>query len=70
MRRSSVTPRYFGRGSRSVRSQATPPEVLAKPGLLDKVIALGANAPQYPIPGPTRTELLATIAAAHFATIG
>jgi 2-polyprenyl-6-methoxyphenol hydroxylase-like FAD-dependent oxidoreductase len=42
--------------------QATPPEALAQPGLLDKIIALGANAPQYPTPGPTRTELLATIA--------
>ena len=45
--------------------QATPPEVLAKPDLLEKVVALGANAPQYPAPGPTRTELLATVAAAR-----
>ena len=45
--------------------QATPPEVLATPGLLDKVLALGADAPQYPAPGPTRTELLATIATAR-----
>ena len=45
--------------------QATPPEVLAKPGLLEKVVALGANAPQYPAPGPARTELLATVAAAR-----
>jgi 2-polyprenyl-6-methoxyphenol hydroxylase-like FAD-dependent oxidoreductase len=41
---------------------ATPPEVLATPGLLDKVITLGADAPQYTTPGPTRSELLATIA--------
>lgn len=41
---------------------ATPSEVLAQPGLLDKVIALGAGAPQYSLPGPTRAELLATIA--------
>jgi 2-polyprenyl-6-methoxyphenol hydroxylase-like FAD-dependent oxidoreductase len=41
---------------------ATPPEVLATPGLLDKVIALGAGAPQYATPGPTRSELLAAIA--------
>ncbi len=44
--------------------QATPPEVLAKPGLLDKVVALGANAPQYPVPGPARSELLAVVDAA------
>jgi hypothetical protein len=41
---------------------ATPPEVLASPGLLDKVITLGADAPQYTTPGPTRSELLAAIA--------
>ncbi len=45
--------------------QATPPEALATPGLLDKVLALGADAPHYPAPGPTRTELLATIATAQ-----
>ena len=45
--------------------QATPPEALATPGLLDKVLALGADAPHYPAPGPTRTELLATIAIAQ-----
>jgi 2-polyprenyl-6-methoxyphenol hydroxylase-like FAD-dependent oxidoreductase len=44
--------------------QATPPEVLATPGLLDKVIALGAGGPRYTIPSPTRAELLAAIAAA------
>jgi hypothetical protein len=40
---------------------ATPDEVLAAPGLLDRVIALGADAPQYPLPGPTRAELLAAV---------
>lgn len=39
---------------------ATPEEVLATPGLLDKVVA-GGDAPRYPEPGPTRAELLAAI---------
>jgi pimeloyl-ACP methyl ester carboxylesterase/2-polyprenyl-6-methoxyphenol hydroxylase-like FAD-dependent oxidoreductase len=42
---------------------ATPDEVFAEPGVLDKVIAVGANAPQYPTPGATRSELLAAIGA-------
>ncbi len=41
---------------------ATPDEVLAPPGVLDRVIALGMAAAQYPLPGPTRAELLDTIA--------
>src|SRR6266566_4390564 len=36
---------------------ATPDEVLALPGVLDRVIALGMAAPQYPLPGPARGEL-------------
>jgi 2-polyprenyl-6-methoxyphenol hydroxylase-like FAD-dependent oxidoreductase len=40
----------------------TPPEALAAPGMVSKVLSLGANAPQYPTPGPTRAELLSTIA--------
>jgi hypothetical protein len=40
---------------------ATPDEVFAAPGLRDRVLALGASAPQYPLPGPSRTELLRTI---------
>jgi 2-polyprenyl-6-methoxyphenol hydroxylase-like FAD-dependent oxidoreductase len=43
---------------------ATPKEALAGPGLLGKVIALGANAPRYPTPGPGRAELLDAIAVA------
>jgi 2-polyprenyl-6-methoxyphenol hydroxylase-like FAD-dependent oxidoreductase len=38
---------------------ATPDEVFAEPNLLDTVISLGANGPQYPNPGPGRAELLA-----------
>jgi 2-polyprenyl-6-methoxyphenol hydroxylase-like FAD-dependent oxidoreductase len=42
---------------------ATGQEVLARPGVLERTMALGASAPQYPLPGPTRAELLATIRA-------
>jgi 2-polyprenyl-6-methoxyphenol hydroxylase-like FAD-dependent oxidoreductase len=41
---------------------AQPDEVFAAPGVLDRVRALGAGAPQYPQPGPSRTELLDTLA--------
>jgi hypothetical protein len=41
---------------------ATPEDVLAPPGVLDRVIALGVAAPQYPLPGPARRELLAALA--------
>jgi 2-polyprenyl-6-methoxyphenol hydroxylase-like FAD-dependent oxidoreductase len=40
---------------------ATPQQALAAPGLRGKVITLGANAPRYPTPGPTRAELLAAV---------
>jgi pimeloyl-ACP methyl ester carboxylesterase/2-polyprenyl-6-methoxyphenol hydroxylase-like FAD-dependent oxidoreductase len=42
---------------------ATPQEVLSGPGLLERVIRLGANASRYPEDAPTRTELLGAIAA-------
>jgi 2-polyprenyl-6-methoxyphenol hydroxylase-like FAD-dependent oxidoreductase len=38
--------------------QALPEEVLARPGLLDRAVALGAGAPAHPLPGPGRAELL------------
>jgi len=41
---------------------ATPDEVLSPPGVLDRVIALGMAAPQYPLPGTARGELLHAIA--------
>jgi 2-polyprenyl-6-methoxyphenol hydroxylase-like FAD-dependent oxidoreductase len=41
---------------------ATPDEALAQPGILDRVLALGMGAPQYPQSGPGRGELLAAIA--------
>jgi len=40
---------------------ATPDELLAEPGLAEKVITLGGHAPNYPLPGPRRGELLAAI---------
>jgi 2-polyprenyl-6-methoxyphenol hydroxylase-like FAD-dependent oxidoreductase len=40
---------------------ATPDEVFATPGLRDRVLALGLAAPQYPLPGPSRAELLGEI---------
>ena len=41
---------------------AMPEEVLAEPGLLEKVISLGSTAPRYPAPGPGRAGLLAALA--------
>ena len=41
---------------------ATPTELFAEPGMLDRIIALGMGAPAYPLPGPDRGELLAAIA--------
>jgi hypothetical protein len=37
-------------------------DVLAEPGMLDRVISIGSTAPRYCDPGPSRTELLAAIA--------
>ncbi|WP_446045571.1 FAD-dependent oxidoreductase [Streptomyces olivaceus] len=41
--------------------QAPPEEALVKPGLMETIIALGAGAPRYPDPGPTRREVLAAL---------
>jgi 2-polyprenyl-6-methoxyphenol hydroxylase-like FAD-dependent oxidoreductase len=50
------------RGYQSIASfLTTPAELLAEPGVLDRVTQLGMNAPAYPIPGPDRRELLAAI---------
>ncbi|GAB3410048.1 alpha/beta fold hydrolase [Flindersiella endophytica] len=40
---------------------ATPPEALAVPGLLEKVIRLGANRPRYPAGAPRHDELVAAV---------
>lgn len=39
----------------------TPPELFARPGYVDRVFELGGGASQYPLPGPTRSELLAIL---------
>jgi hypothetical protein len=36
-------------------------EVFAQPGMAERVMRLGAHAPRYPLPGPSRRELLAAI---------
>jgi 2-polyprenyl-6-methoxyphenol hydroxylase-like FAD-dependent oxidoreductase len=40
----------------------TPDEVVAQPGILDRVIALGMGGSQYPLPGPSRADLLTALA--------
>jgi 2-polyprenyl-6-methoxyphenol hydroxylase-like FAD-dependent oxidoreductase len=40
---------------------ATPDDLLAEPGLAEKIMKLGGHAPDYPLPGPRRGELLAAI---------
>jgi len=37
-------------------------DVTARPGLLDKAIALGADWRQEPVPAPSRAELLSIVA--------
>ena len=41
---------------------ATPGQLFAEPSVVERIMALGAAAPRYPLPGPTRTELLAAVA--------
>jgi hypothetical protein len=40
---------------------ATPDEVFAQPGVLETAMALGGGAAQYPLPGPSRRELLTAV---------
>ncbi len=40
---------------------STPDEIFARPGVLDQVMATGMGAPRYPLPGPSRRELLDAI---------
>jgi hypothetical protein len=40
---------------------ATIDEVFAVPGTAEKIITLGGHAPNYPLPGPGRREVLAAI---------
>jgi pimeloyl-ACP methyl ester carboxylesterase len=39
----------------------TPPEALSVPGLLEKVVRLGANAPRYPETAPRHEDLVAAV---------
>jgi 2-polyprenyl-6-methoxyphenol hydroxylase-like FAD-dependent oxidoreductase len=39
----------------------TPDQLFSQPGLAERVMALGAGAPQYPLPGLTRTQLMALV---------
>jgi 2-polyprenyl-6-methoxyphenol hydroxylase-like FAD-dependent oxidoreductase len=39
----------------------TPDQLFTQPGLVERVMALGAAAPQYSLPGPTRAELLSLL---------
>jgi 2-polyprenyl-6-methoxyphenol hydroxylase-like FAD-dependent oxidoreductase len=40
---------------------ATPDELLAEPGLAEKIMKLGGNAANYPLTGPRRRDLLAAV---------
>jgi 2-polyprenyl-6-methoxyphenol hydroxylase-like FAD-dependent oxidoreductase len=51
------------RGYQAIASLlTTPSELLAEPGLRERIVELAGGAPQYPLPGPDRRELLAAIA--------
>ena len=39
----------------------TADELFAQPGMAERVMRLGAGAPRYPLPGPSRRELLAAV---------
>jgi len=40
---------------------AMPADVLAEPGMLDRVISIGSTAARYSAPGPPRAGLLASL---------
>lgn len=40
---------------------AVPDDVIAEPGLPEKIMRLGAGAPMHPLPGPRRRDLVATL---------
>ncbi|MCX4993649.1 NAD(P)/FAD-dependent oxidoreductase [Streptomyces sp. NBC_00568] len=51
------------RGYAEAASMVTPAnEVLARDGLLERILQLGTGTPRYPFVGPDRTELLALVA--------
>jgi hypothetical protein len=41
-----------------------PADVVGRPGMAERVMAAGAGAPQYPLPGPDRRALLAAVGVA------
>jgi len=50
------------RGHASIVSLlAMPQEALAEPGLVEKVVSLGANAPRYPASGPRHQDVVAAV---------
>jgi 2-polyprenyl-6-methoxyphenol hydroxylase-like FAD-dependent oxidoreductase len=52
----------IARGYQSLASLlASPAELYAQPGMLDRIIGLGMGAPRYPLPGPSRRDLLAAV---------
>lgn len=48
-------------GARLAGLLATPSQVFADPAEAGRILALGAGAPRYPLPGPNRAELLAAV---------
>jgi 2-polyprenyl-6-methoxyphenol hydroxylase-like FAD-dependent oxidoreductase len=53
------------RGLLEIASMLTlPSEVLGRQGMAERVMAAGAGAPQYPLPGPDRRALLAVVTGA------
>lgn len=42
-----------------------PEQALGEPGIFERVIELGADAPQYQLPGPSRAELLDVLGVEH-----
>ena len=57
-----VDPQAARTGSLMAALLATPAELFADQAVVERIMALGAAAPRYPLPGPTRTELLAALA--------
>jgi 2-polyprenyl-6-methoxyphenol hydroxylase-like FAD-dependent oxidoreductase len=56
-----VDPEAVRMGSRIGSLLATPAQVFADPAVAGRIRALGAGAPQYPLPGPDRAGLLAAL---------
>jgi 2-polyprenyl-6-methoxyphenol hydroxylase-like FAD-dependent oxidoreductase len=57
----AVDPEAVRMGTRLGSLLATPSQVFTDPAVAGRIMALGAGAPQYPLPGPSRAELLALL---------